>query len=77
VISLQAGGFNGGDKSADFSDKLNRGKVIAESINTNFEDMSIGVACEKLHPALIEHDLCSKFDLDFSFSGVPLWQLGM
>lgn len=68
-MSHQAGGFIGGDKSADFPDGLNRGNAIdVKLINTNFDDKSIGVACEKLHPAPIEHDLCSMFNFDFSFS---------
>jgi hypothetical protein len=68
VITHQAGGFIGGDKSADFSDELNIGNdVDVKPINTNFDDKSIGVACEKLHPAPIEHDLCSMFNFDFSF----------
>lgn len=63
----------GGDKSTDFSDELNLGNEInVKSINTNFDDKSIGIACEKLHPAPIEHDLCSMFDLDFSLSTEPL-----
>jgi hypothetical protein len=50
---------------------------MALSIKSIFDDNSIGVACEKLHPPLIEHDLCSKFDLVFTFSVAPLWQLGI
>ena len=73
VISSQAGGFNGGDKSTDFSEESNRGNAIDDKlINTYLDDKPIGVASEKLHPAPIKHDLRSVFDLGFSLSMRPL-----
>lgn len=44
---------------------------------TNFAGKAIGVACEKLQPIAIEHDLCSMCGFNFPFSIEPLLQLGM
>ncbi len=37
----------------------------------------MGVACEKLQPIAIEHDLCSMCGFNFAFSTEALLQLGM
>ena len=72
VTSSQAGGFNGGDKSTDFSEESNRGNAIDDkSISTYLDDKPIGVASEKLHPAPIVQDLCSVVDFVLSLSIDP------
>lgn len=76
MASIQAGGFNGGDKSTDFSDGTNIGNEVEfESLNTAFDDESIGdVTCVKLQPALIAQDLCPALDLLLSLLIEPSWQ---
>jgi hypothetical protein len=48
MASIQAGGFNGGDRSADFSEGKNLANEIAvDSAKTYFAVDSIGVTCVK------------------------------
>jgi hypothetical protein len=60
----------------DFSDGTNFGNAVAVEIATTYlEDKSTGgVACVKLQPAPIAHDLCSVLVLFLSLCIAPSWQ---
>ena len=75
MASIQAGGFNGGDRSTDFSEGTKLGNAIAiEAVKINFVGDSMGVTWVKLHPAPIAQDLCSVLDLCLSLLMEPSWQ---
>ena len=75
MASIQAGGFNGGDRSTDFSDGTKLGNAIAaEAAKVYLAGDSIGVTCVNWQPAPIAQDLCSVLDLCFSLPIEPSWQ---
>jgi len=76
MVSIQAGGFNGGDRSTDFSEGTKLVNVIRTgSSNASFWDAIIGdVTWVKLQPAPMTQDLCSLLDLGLSLLMEPSWQ---
>lgn len=75
MASIQAGGFNGGERSTDFSEGTKLGnEIAAESAKTYLVGDSIGVTWVNWQPAPIAQDLCSVLDLCLSLLMEPSWQ---
>lgn len=75
MTSIQAGGFNGGERSTDFSEGTKLGNTIAaEAVKTYLVGDTIGVTCVNWQPAPMAQDLCSVLDLCLSLLIEPSWQ---
>jgi len=75
MASIQAGGFNGGGRSTDFSDGAKLGnEIAAEAAKTYLVGDSIGVTWVNWQPAPMAQDLCSVLDLCLSLLIEPSWQ---